>query len=107
MLKIPPAPVLHASEPWRQDNTFPTSRWILDANAVAVALCINKPESRLGDHNTRRILACVNALAGVPTEDLEAFAVAARSKAITLSVADKEDDDFDAQTYYTVAKDAC
>jgi hypothetical protein len=106
MLKIPSAPVFHSSEPWRQDNAFPTSRWILDANAVAVALCINKPESRLGDHNTRSILACINALAGVPTEDLEAFAASTRNKTVTLSVVDNEDDGFDVQTYYTVAKDA-
>lgn len=94
MLKIPPVPVLHSSEPWRQDNTFPTSRWILDANAVAVALCINKPESRLGDHNTRRILACVNALANVPTEDLEAFAAAQGNKRVYFTV-DNQGDQYD------------
>jgi hypothetical protein len=63
----------HSPEPWRIDKEDPASG-IGDA---AGEICAEGwGRKRLADANARRIVACVNALAGISTEALESGALA-------------------------------
>lgn len=64
----------HTKEPWKYDNGFIVGRF---SDGIIHNICDprcappdadNSPEM---DANTDRIMACVNVLAGVPTEDIE------------------------------------
>lgn len=76
----PPAGA-HAAEPWRVSRTKLDQAFIVDANfpetgIVAEINLFRSPELGAngdGIDNARRIVACVNACAGIPTEALEGF----------------------------------
>ena len=74
----------HSPEPWRtvdrvfeEDRIFvltgPGHRLIVED--IVASLYTDEHEGRQAD-NARRVVACVNALAGIPTEALEAGALA-------------------------------
>ncbi len=63
-----PTPADWACEPWRAGTL---SSVIEDAQGRIVGVCYHAPTYK-GDR--RRILACVNACRGIPTEALEAMA---------------------------------
>lgn len=56
----------HTPEPWRAD--IPSWRFIRAKDGNLIAMC----ESNKGEANGRRIVACINACAGLATEYLEA-----------------------------------
>lgn len=57
----------HTPEPWRTDSKNGFSGDIHDAFDNLVAQC---SDVNCGDHNASRIVACVNACAGIPNEVL-------------------------------------
>jgi hypothetical protein len=62
----------HAPEPWRSGTTYGAYGrlgTITDATGLTIDWCID-------DDSRRRIVACVNACAGLPVEALEAGALA-------------------------------
>lgn len=60
----------HSHEPWRDDRGD-----ILDSNGDCVEYYSGGHfEKRIGPANRKRIIACVNALAGIPDEDLTLIA---------------------------------
>lgn len=61
----------YAPEPWRTDSECGFPQDIHDSNNELVAICT---EVNFASENSRRIVACVNACAGIPTSRLEAGA---------------------------------
>jgi hypothetical protein len=63
----------HTREPWKLDTLGKT---ITSENAVSIAICLNNPIIEQSPYaNARRIVACVNACAGIKTEHLERVGV--------------------------------
>lgn len=69
---------MHTPEPWRIGETYDNDGHLEtvisamgDQAAVAVALDFGANNPHMRAANCRRIVACVNALKGVPTEALE------------------------------------
>ena len=58
----------HTPEPWRTDAKGGFPQDVHDADDNLVAAC---SEANFGDANARRIVVCVNACAGITTENLE------------------------------------
>lgn len=59
----------HTPEPWRTDAKSGFPQDVHDATGNLVAAC---SEANFGEANARRIVACVNACAGISIESLEA-----------------------------------
>ena len=60
----------HTPEPWKTDE-LEIFIFGNDGNLTATPfMCAGRP-SETANANARRIVACVNACAGIPTEDLE------------------------------------
>lgn len=61
----------HSPEPWKLE-TPPSDKWvqIVDANGKVVDDDLPRPAKPLLMEDFERIVACVNACAGIPTEDL-------------------------------------
>ena len=70
----------HTKEPWRIDrDDRPDMEWnnhIVSEAEPHLTICFmshdGTPENTTGEANARRIVACVNALAGFTTEEIEA-----------------------------------
>lgn len=62
----------HSPEPWKLE-TPPSDKWvqIVDANGKVVDDDLCRPAKPLLMEDFERIVACVNACAGIPTEDLD------------------------------------
>ncbi len=58
----------HTPEPWHQCAEPELGALILDGKQRAIGDCDGPPNAH---ENARRIVACVNACAGIPTEELE------------------------------------
>ncbi len=65
----------HTTEPWKLSGIAPLN--ICDNKGTLIADCCSGWQSEEGirEENARRIVACVNACAGIPTEDLESVGV--------------------------------
>ena len=62
----------HTPEPWRTDKECGFPQDIHDANGLLFLRCGSDFENQIyGEANARRIVACVNACAGIRTEALE------------------------------------
>lgn len=62
----------HTKEPW--DVTAPTDfgvEWGVDAGRWGIAICADAPGDGTSEGNARRIVACVNACAGMTTGEIE------------------------------------
>jgi hypothetical protein len=76
----------HSPEPWRADVDDPSD--ILDASGAACASgwSFDEPggwfRQEPAEANARRIVACVNACAGIPTEEVEAGVLALTVEAL-------------------------
>lgn len=57
----------HTPEPWQIDLGGYFGTYVIDSNGSTILWLMEEPQVA----NARRIVACVNALAVVPTEDLE------------------------------------
>lgn len=71
----------HAPEPWKytEDNDYGDAyEKIVDANGDVVANNVGYYPHAVTKENQRRIVACVNACTGVPTEKLETTATMPR-----------------------------
>lgn len=72
--------MIHTKEPWAVDpDERPGMAWnnhIISADNPNMTICFmahdNTADNIAGEANARRIVACVNACAGIPTDDLEA-----------------------------------
>lgn len=58
----------HTPEPWSKNAISPT---VYDGNGIAILRCEGRTLIAENEANARRIVACVNACAGVSTEKLE------------------------------------
>ena len=63
----------HTKEPWLVTAPIDCGpEWGVDAGIWGIAICADAPGNGTSEANARRIVACVNACAGIPTADLEA-----------------------------------
>ncbi len=61
----------HTKEPWSFSPAENGLEWGVEAGKWGVAICADAPGDGTSEANARRIVACVNACAGIPTDDLE------------------------------------
>lgn len=61
----------HTPEPWVASIEPNKKEWGIDAGKWGIAICADAPGDGTAEGNARRIVACVNACAGIPTELLE------------------------------------
>lgn len=67
----------HTKEPWKygKELTARSGEWLISMDAGdrgrGIPICETRPASGDEQANARRIVACVNACAGIPTEQLE------------------------------------
>ncbi len=87
----------HTSEPWQFGHFGTESFWIgPNETTVSVAFVPHDCDSARDEsrENARRIVACVNALEGVPTDWLESFKIGNVSNVLQdLSVAKNQRDE--------------
>lgn len=61
----------HTKEPWSASPEHNGKEWGINAGKWGIAICADAPGDGTAEGNARRIIACVNACAGKPTELLE------------------------------------
>lgn len=61
----------HTPEPWSAAHEENEAEWGIDAGKWGVAICADAPGDGTAESNARRIVACVNACAGLDTGLLE------------------------------------
>ena len=61
----------HTKEPWSFSPAENGLEWGVEAGKWGVAICADAPGDGTSEANARRIVACVNACAGLPTDTLE------------------------------------
>ena len=61
----------HTKEPWSFSPAENGLEWGVEAGKWGVAICADAPGDGTSEANARRIVACVNACAGIPTDQLE------------------------------------
>lgn len=61
----------HTKEPWIASQEENEAEWGIDSGKWGIAICAASPGNGTAESNARRIVACVNACKGSPTEALE------------------------------------
>ena len=63
--------MIHTKEPWSFSPAENGLEWGVEAGKWGVAICADAPGDGTSEANARRIVACVNACAGISTDALE------------------------------------